>query len=457
MRRNLFLLFAPLTLVTAALAAPPVIDAPTVHWPEWRGPLRTGEAPSATPPLTWSESGDDESDRENIRWKVALPGRGHSTPVIAGDRVFLTAAKPIGDPMPPRMSGAPGAHDNAPITHRHEFLVLCVARETGKILWQKSVHEALPHEGAHYSASLASGSPITDGKFVYAYFGSYGLYCLDLDGDVVWKYMPGKLNTKHGHGEGNSPVLDGETIVINCDHEKRSFVVALNARTGEERWKKQRDEVTSWSSPIVVHHGDERQLIIAGTKRVRSYNLEDGEVIWECGGLSANVVATPVPAAGVGDGMVFVGSSYDTRAMFGVRLTGATGDITETDQVVWSRTIRTPYVPSPVLYRGRLHFLRHYQGIMTHVDAATGAEPIAPLRLNEIRNCYASPVAANGRIYVTSLEGVTVVIAAAKIPRVVAVNRLNEPISASAAFAENEMYLRGKKSLYCLVDQQPGT
>ncbi len=410
-----------------------------LYWPGWRGPLGTGEGIQSNPPIVWSEE-------ENIRWKVAIPGLGHSTPVIAGNRLFLTSAEPIGDAMAPRYSTAPGSHDNLPVTHRHQFLVICIDRSTGKRLWQTKVHEAVPHEGAHHSASFASASPTTDGKFVYAYFGSFGLYCLDNEGRIVWQYMPGKMLAKHGHGEGSSPALSGDIIAINWDHEGRSFVVAIDKATGEERWKKSRDEVTSWSSPIVVSHDGRQQLVIAGTSRVRGYDLESGTVLWECGGLSANIVATPV----AGDGMVFVGSSYEIRAMMGIRLDGAVGDITGSDQVVWSRALRTPYVPSPLLYRGRLHFLRHYQGILSHIEAQSGLEPVKPMRLDAIRNVYASPVASNGHIYVTSLEGVTAVISATEIPRIVSVNRLDEAIYASAALAQDSIYLRGRKWLYAI-------
>ena len=216
------------------------------------GPLRTGEAPAATPPLTWSES-------ENLKWKTAIPGLGHSTPVVTEDSVFLTAAVPFGDMLPPRFSGAPGAHDNLPITRRHRFVAICIERATGRIKWNTTVQEALPHEGGHYTASLASASPLTDGEHFYAYFGSYGLYCLDRNGKVVWTYMPGKMHSKHGHGEGSSPTMDGDTIALNWDHEGKSFVVALNKTTGKPRWKKEREEVTSWSSPIVMHHAGKRQ------------------------------------------------------------------------------------------------------------------------------------------------------------------------------------------------------
>lgn len=411
------------------------------NWPAWRGAQGTGVASSGNPPVTWSET-------ENIRWKTKLPGLGHSTPIVWGDRIFLITAIPFGPVLnPPQPDTAPGAHDNLLVKQKRRFEVLAVDRRSGEIVWRRPVHEALPHEGGHYTASLASGSPVTDGQHVYCYFGSYGLYALDFDGQIVWEKSLGKLNTKHGHGEGASPVLHGDTLAVNVDQEGKSFVVALNKTNGAEIWRNEREEVTSWATPIVVEQDGRQQLIVSGTSRVRGYDLATGKVIWECGGLSKNIVASPVAA----DGMVFVGSSYDTRAMLAIRLAGATGDITDTDRVVWSRTQRTPYVPSPLLYDGSLYFLRHYQGILSRLDAKTGGEPTGPFRLNGIRNVYASPIAVADRIYVTDLDGVTLVLAHDEIPRLLAVNRLDDEFSASLAVAGNELFLRGREYLYCVA------
>ena len=213
------------------------------NWPQWRGPLGTGVAPDANPPVEWSDR-----DWQNIRWKTKLPGRGHSTPIVWDDRIFITTAIPFGKALPPRYSQAPGAHDNVPVTHRQKFVVIALDRPTGKIVWQRTLRELLPHEGHHETASLASNSPVTDGEHVYAFFGSYGLYCLDFDGNEEWHADFGLLQPLHGHGEGSSPALFGETLIVNCDHEGGSFVVALDKRTGKQRWKVARDEVTSWAT-----------------------------------------------------------------------------------------------------------------------------------------------------------------------------------------------------------------
>ncbi len=433
-------------LVVALWIAPmqdPSEPTSAIAWPQWRGPLGTGEAPGADPPIRWSE-------QENVRWKTPLPGLGHSTPVVVGSRLFLTAAVPIGEMLPARPETAPGAHDNLPVTRRHRFLVLAVDRDTGRIAWQRTVHEALPYEGGHVSGSLASASPVTDGKRVFASFGSYGLYALDLEGELIWQRDLGRLHSKHAHGEGSSPALFDGTLVVNADHEEQSFLVALDAATGETRWRVERDEVTSWASPIVVTVDGRAQVIVAGTQRVRAYDLEDGRVIWECGGLSHNVVATPV----AGDGLVFVGSSYEKRALLAIRLAGARGDITGSKHVVWSRRHRTPYVPSPLLYGGALYFLSHYQGILTRVDAPTGAEQPGPMRLPGVTDFYASPLAAAGRLYFVDRDGSTLVLTDDAPPQRLALNRLDDQFSASPVAIDRELLLRGERFLYCLAEKR---
>ncbi len=409
------------------------------QWPQWRGPLSTGVAPLADPPVEWSET-------RNVQWKTVLPGMGHSSPIVWGDRVYVTSAVPVGEKFEPRYDSAPGAHDSVPVSQEHEFVVLALDRDDGSVVWRRTVRRSIPHEGGHVTASLASNSPVTDGESIFAFFGSRGLFALDWKGAVRWQRDFGEMLTKHAHGEGASPVLWGDTLVVNWDHRGESFVVALDKRTGEEKWRVARDEVTSWATPVVVEVDGLPQVVVSGTERIRGYDLASGEVIWECGGLSANVVASPV----AGDGLLFAASSYDTRALLAIRLQGAKGDLTGTDAVVWSRTRGTPYVPSPLLYDGALFFLRHYQPILTRVEAATGAERPGPIRLDGLRDIYASPVAAAGRVYVTDRHGATLVMSSDDPPRLLAVNRLDDHFNASAALIGGEILLRGEKALYSI-------
>jgi outer membrane protein assembly factor BamB len=276
---------------------------PAYHWPQWRGPLATGVAPHANPPVEWSQT-------RNIRWKIALPGEGHSTPAVWGDRIFVTTATPSGDALPSKHSGAPGGHDEVPITHRHKFMVVAVDRRDGTTAWERTVREELPHQGRHRTASLASQSPVMDGQRLFAYFGSWGLYCLDMKGNLLWQTDLGQLDTLHGHGEGSSPARHGDTLIVNWDHEGESFLVAFDKRTGRQLWKTPRDRASSWTTPIVVEHAGKAQVIISGSDRMHGYDVATGNLIWECGGLSVeNVVASPV----AGHGMVFSGARMTGR------------------------------------------------------------------------------------------------------------------------------------------------
>jgi len=419
------------------------------RWNQWRGPSGTGAAHDAKPPVEWSRT-------KNIRWKTELPGKGHSSPVLWDDLLFVTAAIPIGQKLPPRLSGRPGEHDNLPIDSKHQFVVIAVDRRDGAVRWKKVVREEVPLEAGHFTGSLASASPVTDGEFVFAHFGDQGVYCLNLRGDVVWERHFGPMHTKHGHGHGSSPALHGDSLVINWDHEDGSFLVVLDKRTGKNRWRKERTEDTSWSSPIVIERKDSKgvmrqEIVVCGTNRTRGFDLETGEVLWECGGMSSNVVATPVYA----NGMLYVGSSYEKKILIAINLEGAKGDLTGTKQVKWIRNRGTPYVPSMLLYDDFLYYLSHYQNVMSRVHGPTGEDQPGSFRVNQLENIYSSPVAANGNVYVTDLNGTTVVLSHEKPTRVVAVNRLDEPVSASAAIQKEELFLRGEKHLFCIGETAP--
>ena len=440
-----------MTLLALALAAALAGDGapgatgaaeldPLHQWGQWRGPLGTGEAPHADPPLVWSE-------REHVRWKVPIPGKGHGAPLVFGERVYLTAALPaeaLAEPIP---DTSPGGHDNAPITHQQVWVVLALERASGALAWQTEVSHALPHQGAHETASFASSSPATDGERIYASFGSRGVYALDAEGHTLWRADLGQMHVKHGHGEGSSPALFGDTLVVNWDHEGPSFVAALDAATGQERWRVPRDEETSWASPIVVEHDGVPQAIVSGTQRIRSYAWPTAP----CSGSAAACRRTSSPRPSPRAGLVFAGSSYETRRLLAIRL-GGSGDLTGGERVVWSRTEGTPYVPSPLLYGDALYVVRHYQNVLTRLEAATGAERPGALRLAGLHDIYASPLAAAGRIYVTDLSGTTAVLSHADEPRVLATNHLDDSFAASPAAAGDALFLRGEHFLYCLAD-----
>ena len=415
---------------------------PLAQWGQWRGPLATGAAPKADPPVEWSET-------KNIRWKTKLPGLGHSSPVVWGDLVFVTTAEMTGAKKPFTGVTPDGAHNNMNPLFDHQFAVMAIDRQTGAVAWRRTVATRQPHESTHESATWASNSPVTDGEHVLSFFGSNGLYCLDTGGRLLWSRDFGDMQVKHGHGEGASPLLHGETVVVNWDHEGASLIVALAKRTGEELWRQPRDEVTSWATPIVVTHDGQAQVVVSGTRRVRGYDLKTGAVIWEGGGLPGNIVASPVGA----DGMVFAAGSYEKQTLLAIRLTGAKGELAGTQQIAWQKNRSTPYVPSPLLYDGWLYYLRHYQGVLSRVNAKTGAEPSGPFRLGSVFNIYSSPVAAAGRIYVTDRNGKTLVISNDPEPKSLTLNKLDDRFSASAALVGDAIFLRGEKFLYCIGEK----
>ena len=406
-------------------------------WPQWRGPLASGVAPDANPPLEWSET-------KNVRWKVALPGEGSGTPIVLGDRIYLTAAIETD-----RLASNPAQPDETakttPPKNLYQFVVLCLDRQTGRTLWQRVARENVPREGRHQTNTYASASPLTDGQRLYVSFGSQGLYCYDLDGNLQWERDLGEMRTRFGWGEGASPAVHGDVLIVNWDQEENSFIVALDARTGAERWRKERDEPTSWGTPLIVEYGGRTQAIINATNRVRSYDLATGEVLWECGGQTVNAIPSPVTDGKV----VYVMSGYRGSKVVAVPL-DAKGDVTDTERVLWQRDRGTPYVPSPVLVNDRLYFTAVNTSALTCLNAQTGDVVYGPERLPEVDNVYASPVSAAGRIYFTSREGVTTVIAVGDQFKVLATNRLDDGFDASPAMAGTQLFLRGHKWLYCL-------
>ena len=427
---------------TRSTAASPAASAAAADsgarfWPQWRGPLGTGEAPSAQPPVEWGEG-------KNIAWKSEVPGRGKSTPVVWGELVFLTTAVPSTKAAPAGATSAGSSHPAVrPADSPVEFTVIAFSRRDGSVRWRRVVREELPHEGTHQDGTYASGSVLTDGARVYVFFGSRGLYALDMQGKPVWEKDLGRMQTRNAFGEGASPALHGDTLVINWDHEGRDFVAALDAKTGNERWRRDRDEPTTWATPHIVVYEGKPQVVINGRNRVVSYDLATGDQVWQAPGLTENVIPSPVS----GDGFVFAMSGFRGNVARAINLGLAKGDLSASPGLAWSYERDTPYVPSPLLYRGGLYFLKSNSGVMTQLDPKTGAVRYTH-RFEAIPNVYASPVAADGRIYVLGREGSTVVLEAGLQPKVLATNALDESADASPALVDREIYLRGSKHLY---------
>lgn len=448
----LFALLPPLNFARA-------VTADEQNWPQWRGPLANGVAPSASPPTTWSET-------SNIKWKIKIPGNGSATPIVLEDKVFIQTAVPTGkkaeksdatkaandkstdSPGPRRRRGGGGMGGETPDEY-YQFTLICLDRNTGKTLWQKVPREEIPHEGVRPGeGSFASSSPITDGQHVYACFGSRGLHCYDMDGNLKWEKDLGKLRIKMGFGEGSTPVLYGNTLVVNWDNEAGSFIVALDKNTGSELWRQQRDEKTSWATPLVVEYEGKPQVITDASSEIRSYDLTSGKLLWECGGLTSNVIPSPV----AGDGMVYSMSGFRGNALLAIRL-GRAGDITGSDAIAWTHDKSTPYVPSPLLYGNKLYFFAGNNGMISCLDSKTGNALMDAERLEDLKNVYASPAGADGRVYLVGRNGVTLVLKDSGKLEVLATNKLDESFDASPAIAGKDLFLRGHQYLYCIAEK----
>jgi outer membrane protein assembly factor BamB len=414
------------------------------NWHHWRGPNADGSAPTAEPPLKWHAA-------TNIKWKAAIPGKGSSTPVVWGDRVFVSTAVETERvateselPKPdPRFKIKP-----VPPRNFYKFIVLCFDRNTGTKRWERIAAERVPHEGHHESHSYAAGSPTTDGKFLYASFGSFGTYCYDLDGNLKWSRDLGPLHTRLGWGEAVTPVVAGDSLLINYDQEADSALYCLDAATGKDRWVARRDEKTSWNTPLVVAHGGRTQIITSGTTRIRSHDLADGKIIWECGGMTVN----PIPSAVKYRDSVICMSGYTGAMAVSVPLS-STGDLGANGKVNWRYSSGTPYVPSPALVGDRLYFTAVNSALLTVLDAATGKPVYEKERLPQATSFYGSPTSASGRVYLTDQAGTTVVLKAGDSFEVLAINKLNDKIDASPVAVGKQLFLRSHGALYCIEEK----
>jgi len=395
------------------------------NWAHWRGHQGNAVSLTATPPTQWSES-------QNVKWKVEIPGRGSGSPVIWENQVFVVSAVPVEGSGRGELS----------------FRLFCFDRKSGDLIWDRTAAQAKPHEGTHKTNGFASASPCTDGERVYAHFGSRGLFCYDLEGKVLWEktdFPP--MTTRAGFGEGSSPTLAGNKILVPWDHEGDSVLYALDKLSGEVIWKTDRDEPTCWATPLVIESNGKSQVVMNGQNYARAYDLETGEELWRCGGQTDRPVASAVTSGG----LVFVGSGFRGSFLGAFRPDGK-GDIEGTESVVWTTADDTPDIASPMLSDGRLYFHKGKTGILTCVDAKSGKVLFGPERLPGVSSTYASPIAAGGHVYLTGRSGNITVIRDAPSLEVVSTNSLGEGVDATPAPMGKELFIRGERHLFCLSE-----
>ena len=413
------------------------------NWTQWRGPHADGHAGErARPPIQWDKE-------KNIAWVAELPGEGSATPIVYGNQVFVLSAVKT-----ERKSTTAVINDEraktTPDAMFYQFVVSSYDRRTGQVLWQRVAIEQVPHEGKHETNTYAAGSPTTDGQRLYFSFGSRGTFCYSLEGELIWKIDLGAMRTRNGWGEAITPTLTEDSLIINCDQEEGSFIAAIDKLTGNIRWKVDRaSEVTSWNTPFVTTYEGKQQVIVNGTGSVKSYDANDGTMLWECGGQTVNAIPSPVRFRD----SVICTSGYRGALACSIPL-NSRGDVTTSKTIGWRIKQSTPYVPSPILSNTRLLYTAGNTNLLSCIDAGNGSSLLERMRLPGIRTMYASPILANGHFYFTSREGTIVVVKDNETLAVVATNELEDVIDASPVAVDNQLFVRSWNKLYC-IEQMP--
>jgi outer membrane protein assembly factor BamB len=437
-RIRIFLFFILISAI--ALIA---TNAGAANWPQWRGPNGNGISTERNLPADWNAN-------KNIKWKTPIAGRGHSSPVVWENKIFLTTAIE-GDVVPGAKAvthivdgGQVFLHpDSIGADHKHTFKVICLNADTGKVLWEQTAFEGTPYDNRHRKSSYAASTPATDGKSVFAFFGTEGLFAYDVNGKLAWKADLGKLGTI-GMGTGTSPILYENLIIVQCDEEggEASFIVALDKKTGKEVWRTPRKVQASWATPILVAGAKRTELITSGNETVIGYDPATGKELWRHKGVLSNAIPSPV----ANQEMVFVSAGFPEKVVMAINL-GASGDLAES--VVWKYAKGTAYVPSPILY-GEYLYLTTDRGILTCLDAKTGEVKYEGGRIPIPATFTASPIAFEGKILLTSEDGDTFVIKAGPKHEILGTNSVGEPAYASPAVANGKIFIRGEKNMYCI-------
>jgi outer membrane protein assembly factor BamB len=433
MTRSLMLLCA-----LAASAFPAEAD----DWPQFRGPGARGVG-DGRPPVRWSAT-------ENVAWKTAIPGRGWSSPVVWGDRIFLTTVVASGELEAPR-KGLYFGGERPASSAEHRFVVMAIDFASGKVVWEREVHRGAPPGARHLKNSYASETPVTDGERVYAYFGGVGVFCFDFSGKPLWSERFPAYPMRYGWGTAASPVLhDGRLYIVN-DNDEKSSLTAMDARTGKTLWKSERDERSNWATPFVWKNERRTEIVTAGTGGVRSYDL-DGKPLWRLGPMSSIVIPTPFTAFG----LLYVTSGYvgdEVRPVYAVR-PGGSGDISpakdqeSTEFVAWRLPQGGPYNPSPLVY-GDHYYTLYDRGFLTCHDAKTGKEVYGKIRIDpEVTAFTASPWAYDGKVFALSEDGDAYVIQAGAEFKLLGKNSLAEFTVATPAIARDSLIVRTLTSLY---------
>jgi outer membrane protein assembly factor BamB len=455
---SLFQLSAAMKFFKSVLLAVVIARSATFaadsDWPQFRGPGARGISENRNLPERWSTT-------QNVEWRIDVPGRGWSCPIVADDRVFLTTVVSEGAMEEPKKGLYFGGERKEVPRTKHQWLVLGYDLKSGRELWRKEAKAGIPPNQLHIKNSYASETPVTDGERLYAYFGNVGLFCYDLEGKLLWSTNWPPVKTRYGWGSAASPALHNDRIIIVNDNEDASFIVALDSKTGRQFWRKDRDEKSNWSTPYVWKNGQRTEIITTGSNKVRSYDLE-GNVLWELGGMSTIVIPTPFEA----HGLLYIASGYvgdKHRPVYAIK-PGARGDIslkegeTSNDFIAWYQPTAAPYNPSPLVYKDQFYVLFDFGFLSCH-DAKTGRQLYEKERVRpEGQTAFtASPWAYKGRIFALSEDGDTYVFQAGPEYKLLHKNPLDEMCMATPALAGDRLLIRTLTKLYSIKSSEPNT
>lgn len=436
-------------ILWSGMAAPLSAQAQE-HWPQFRGPEARGIARGTNLPDRWSAT-------ENIAWKTELPGRAWSSPIVWGNRVFLTTAINRGELETPKKGLYFGGNRPEAPKVQQEHKVICLDLISGKALWEQSVHQGPPQGPIHIKNSFASETPVTDGERVYAYFGNLGLFCFDLEGSPVWSQPFEPRPIRNGWGTAASPVLHGDHLFIVNDNDAESYLLCLDKRTGKEVWRVIRDEKSNWSTPFVWRNDRRAEIVTPGTDKVRSYDL-DGKLLWWFTGMSKITIATPYEDGG----LLYVSSGYvndPRRPLYAIR-PGASGDIslkpdqTSNDFIAWCRPQGAPYNPTTLIYDGLLYVL-YDRGMLSCFKPSSGEHAFERQQIPEGKHFTSSPWAYDGKIFCLNEDGVTFVLRAGNKFELLHANKLadDDMCMATPAIAGDRLLIRTEKRIYCVRKQ----
>jgi outer membrane protein assembly factor BamB len=423
-------------------------------WPQFRGPSASGIGDGAKPPVHW-----DATKNTNIVWKTEIPGLSVSSPIVWGDRIFVTTAISSDAKQSVRV-GLYGDTDSVNDSSPHQWKLLALDKKTGKILWEQLAHQGTPKTKRHPKSSQASPTPVTDGKVVVAYFGSEGLFAYSMDGKLLWKKDVGLQNAgwffdpDSEWGAASSPVIYKHTVILQCDRQKDSFIAAYDLKDGKELWRTARAEIPAWGSPTIVQGKDRAEVVTNAAKAIRGYDADTGKELWTLGPNSEVTCTTPVSA----HGLIFVTAGYPpVQPIYAIKV-GSSGDLTlkdgkqSSDTIAWSAQRGGVYLPSPIVYGEHLYTVNN-NGILTAYEAKTG-QRVYQQRVGEGGAFTASPIAAAGKLYISTEDGDVFVVKAGPQYELIAKNPVGEAILATPALAGDLLIVRGAKHLFAIAEDR---